>query len=175
MEYFIGIDIGGGLVKAACRGKDEWHLFECIPLENSSVSELVQKMKNMILSKLHADDEQCHFYFTGIVPNEMKDTSFSEMSCLISGALSLNYANYDGILQIGNTQTIYIKLKNGKPVRTQRNDSCASGSGKYLNIIADVLGVSFEELLAMKAEKRRTNGAFQKRLLLEYVEDHRDE
>lgn len=57
--------------------------------------------------------------------------------------------------------------------------------GKELSELADVLevvqalaenvGVSFDELLAMKAEKQRTNGAFQKRLFLECVEDDRDE
>ena len=53
--------------------------------------------------------------------------------------------------------------------------------GKGLSELADILevvqvlaenaGVSFDELLAMKAEKQRTNGAFHKRLFLECVED----
>ena len=53
--------------------------------------------------------------------------------------------------------------------------------GKELSELADILevvqalaenvGVSFDELLAMKAEKQRTNGAFHKRLFLECVED----
>ena len=52
--------------------------------------------------------------------------------------------------------------------------------GKELSELVDVLevvealaenaGVPFEKLLAMQAEKRRANGAFQKRLFLEYVE-----
>ncbi len=36
--------------------------------------------------------------------------------------------------------------------------------------LAENAGVSFDELLAMKEEKQRTNGAFHKRLFLEYVE-----
>ena len=46
---------------------------------------------------------------------------------------------------------------------------------EVIEALAENAGIPFEELLAMKAEKRRANGAFQKRLLLEYVEDHRDE
>ena len=41
--------------------------------------------------------------------------------------------------------------------------------------LAENAGVSFDELLAMKAEKQRTNGAFHKRLFLECVEDDRGE
>ena len=57
--------------------------------------------------------------------------------------------------------------------------------GKELSELADVLevvqalaenaGVSFDELLAMKEEKQRTNGAFHKRLFLECIEDDRSE
>lgn len=57
--------------------------------------------------------------------------------------------------------------------------------GKELSELADIMevvealaenaGVPFEKLLAMQAEKQRTNGAFQKRLFLECVEDDRGE
>lgn len=40
--------------------------------------------------------------------------------------------------------------------------------------LAENAGVSFDELLALKAEKQRTNGAFRKKLFLEYVESKRD-
>lgn len=45
---------------------------------------------------------------------------------------------------------------------------------EVIEALAENAGIPFEELLAIKAEKRRTNGAFQKRLFLEYVEDDRD-
>ena len=46
---------------------------------------------------------------------------------------------------------------------------------EVIEALAENAGIPFEELMAMKTEKRCENGAFQKRLLLEYVEDHRDE
>ena len=45
---------------------------------------------------------------------------------------------------------------------------------EVVQALADNAGVPFEELMAIKAEKQRANGAFQKRLFLEYVEDDRD-
>ena len=45
---------------------------------------------------------------------------------------------------------------------------------EVVQALAENAGVSFDDLLKMKAEKQRTNGAFQKRLFLEYVEDDRD-
>ena len=45
---------------------------------------------------------------------------------------------------------------------------------EVIEALAENAGVSFDELLKLKAEKRRTNGAFQKKLFLEFVEDKRD-
>ena len=45
---------------------------------------------------------------------------------------------------------------------------------EVVEALAENAGVSFEELLHMKTEKRRANGAFQKKLFLEYVEDRRE-
>jgi len=42
---------------------------------------------------------------------------------------------------------------------------------EVVQALAENAGVSFDELLAMKEEKQRTNGAFHKRLFLECVED----
>lgn len=44
---------------------------------------------------------------------------------------------------------------------------------EVVEALAENAGVSFDELLNIKAEKRRTNGAFQKKLFLEYVEEKR--
>ncbi len=45
---------------------------------------------------------------------------------------------------------------------------------EVVEALAENAGVSFDELLNIKAEKQRANGAFRKKLFLEYVEDKRD-
>ena len=41
---------------------------------------------------------------------------------------------------------------------------------EVVQALTENAGVPFEELLAIKAEKQRTNGAFRKKLFLEFVE-----
>ena len=41
---------------------------------------------------------------------------------------------------------------------------------EVVQALAENKGLSFDELLAIKAEKQRTNGAFRKKLFLEFVE-----
>ena len=43
---------------------------------------------------------------------------------------------------------------------------------EVVQALAESQGVTFDELLKLKAEKRRRNGAFQKKLFLEFVEDN---
>ena len=45
---------------------------------------------------------------------------------------------------------------------------------QVIEALAENAGVSFDELLTMKAAKQRANGAFRRRLLLEYVEGDND-
>lgn len=50
------------------------------------------------------------------------------------------------LLDIGGQDTKVIQVRGGKPVDFLTNDRCAAGSGRYLENMAAVLGISQEEL-----------------------------
>jgi len=50
------------------------------------------------------------------------------------------------LLDIGGQDTKVIQVRGGKPVDFLTNDRCAAGSGRYLENMATVLGISLEEL-----------------------------
>lgn len=50
------------------------------------------------------------------------------------------------LLDIGGQDTKVIKVRDGKPVDFLTNDRCAAGSGRYLENMAAVLGISLDEL-----------------------------
>lgn len=86
-----------------------------------------------------------------------------------------------------NGQTAEIRVLSDKEYATALERKLTEEVAEFLESkepleLADVLevaqalaerqGVSFDELLKLKAEKRRRNGAFQKKLFLESVEDN---
>ncbi|WP_418792600.1 acyl-CoA dehydratase activase [Phosphitispora sp. TUW77] len=50
------------------------------------------------------------------------------------------------LLDLGGQDTKVVKVRNGKLADFQTNDKCAAGSGRYLENMAAVLGISLEEL-----------------------------
>ena len=50
------------------------------------------------------------------------------------------------IVDIGGQDTKYINVVNGRPVDFLMNDKCAAGTGKFIEVMANRLGVTIEEL-----------------------------
>ena len=53
------------------------------------------------------------------------------------------------------TDPLPTRLQHGRLLKIARNDKCASGTGKYLDIVADVLGIRVEEMsdLSIKSKE----------------------
>lgn len=50
------------------------------------------------------------------------------------------------VLDLGVWKSLIIKCQHGRPIKIARNDKCASGTGKYLDIVARILGTGIEEM-----------------------------
>ncbi|MFH1082730.1 MAG: acyl-CoA dehydratase activase, partial [Pseudomonadota bacterium] len=50
------------------------------------------------------------------------------------------------VLDVGAQKCVAVKCLGGKPLKIRANDRCASGSGRYIEMVADVLGVPLEKL-----------------------------
>ncbi len=50
------------------------------------------------------------------------------------------------IIDIGGQDTKYINVVNGKTVDFLMNDKCAAGTGKFIEVMANRLGLTIEEL-----------------------------
>jgi predicted CoA-substrate-specific enzyme activase len=59
------------------------------------------------------------------------------------------------VIDIGGQDSKGIRIENGKVVDFVMNDKCAAGTGRFLEIIADALGVPLSQLgeLSLAAEK----------------------
>ncbi|MCX5851342.1 MAG: acyl-CoA dehydratase activase [Deltaproteobacteria bacterium] len=78
----------------------------------------------------------------------------SEISCHGRGALWL-MPGVQMIIDIGGQDCKAIKLdKDGRVVKFTTNDKCAAGTGRFLEVMAKLLGLSLEELGTLSAQAR---------------------
>jgi predicted CoA-substrate-specific enzyme activase len=73
------------------------------------------------------------------------DQQVTEITCHMRGVLSL-FPNVRTVIDIGGQDSKGIKIKDGRLVDFIMNDKCAAGTGRFFEVIADVLGVKLEEI-----------------------------
>ena len=85
------------------------------------------------------------------------DKQVTEITCHAKGLHSL-LPTAKTVVDIGGQDSKGIKLKNGKVAGFVMNDKCAAGTGRFLEVIADALGVPLERLgeLSLSAQKAAT-------------------
>ncbi|MFH2046327.1 MAG: acyl-CoA dehydratase activase [Pseudomonadota bacterium] len=83
------------------------------------------------------------------------DKQITEITCHARGVYSL-FPTVRTIIEIGGQDSKAIKLKDGKVANFAMNDQCAAGTGRFLEVIAEALEISLEEMsqLALKALKK---------------------
>ena len=80
----------------------------------------------------------------------MKTKAITEITCHGRGAAYL-FGTDGTVIDVGGQDTKVIQLAGGKVKKFVMNDKCAAGTGKFLEVIADRMGVTQEELAALAA------------------------
>lgn len=73
------------------------------------------------------------------------DATYTEISCHALGAAFLS-PDIGGVIDIGGQDSKVIRLENGKPVDFLMNDKCAAGTGRFLTMACDALGIEPDEI-----------------------------
>ena len=151
----IGIDIGSTAAKAAVLDGDELVYTVVIPTGFNGVD----------AANRLADDLRTHGY--SIEDNPVVATGYGRVSVPFAAktvteitchGLGANYLfNADGlVIDVGGQDTKAILLQDGKVKKFVMNDKCAAGTGKFLEVIADRMGVTQEELANLAAQGEHT-------------------
>lgn len=151
--YFVGIDIGSSAAKVVVMedGKVIKHL-----LLNTGFSS--RKTADDIYEKLEAEGinkENATYVATGYgrVSVPYADRVVTEITCHGKGA---HYLFHDDgtVIDIGGQDTKGISLKNGRVMKFLMNDKCSAGTGKFIEVMTNRLGLTQNELsdLARKGE-----------------------
>ena len=164
--FYAGIDIGSTAAKAVLlnEAKDEVLARRVTPSGWNS-RETADEILTWLLSLGH-ERQDLHVTATGYgrVSVPYADSTLTEITCHGRGAAFLagkQAASPDGkgpaalakldltVIDIGGQDTKVIVLKAGRVLDFVMNDKCSAGTGKFHEVMANLLGVTLPEFFAM--------------------------
>ena len=153
--FYAGIDIGSTAAKAVLmnEAKDEVMERRVVPSGWNS-RQTAGELLAWLLSLGHGR-EDIHITATGYgrVSVPYADSTLTEITCHGKGAAFL--AAREGlpqdltVIDIGGQDTKVILLRGGRVADFVMNDKCSAGTGKFLEVMSNRLGVTLPEFFAM--------------------------
>lgn len=145
--YTAGIDIGSTITKIVVQNESQIRSTVIVPTSPEH-----RRLAHQVMGSALAD---CGLSFEAIdyivatgygrINVPFADQQVTEITCHMRGVNWL-FPNVRTIIDIGGQDSKGIRVKDGKLVDFIMNDKCAAGTGRFLEVIADVLGVKLEEI-----------------------------
>ncbi len=152
--YQVGIDIGSSSAKTAVLKGGE--IIKTILLDTGFSSRKVADEIYAMLETEGITRENAGYVATGYgrVSVPYADDTVTEITCHGKGSYFLFREN-GTVIDIGGQDTKGISLKNGRVMKFGMNDKCSAGTGKFLEVMTNRLGLTPEELsrLARKGKE----------------------
>lgn len=149
--FGIGVDIGSTATKVAVLdGEGALVHTALMPTGFSSVDAAHRVERELAGAGFAPDAPGTRVVATGYgrVAVPYADKVVTEITCHGIGAARL-FGQAGTVIDVGGQDTKVIQLKGGRVVKFAMNDKCAAGTGRFLEIMADRLGVSQAELSAL--------------------------
>jgi len=144
--YFAGVDIGSTMTKVVIM--TDGILASVIGPTGPEHRKLANRVMEEALAKANLPfDDITYVVATGYgrINVPFADKQITEISCHARGVGSL-LPTARTVIDIGGQDCKGIKLNNGRAVDFVMNDKCAAGTGRFLEVIAEGLGVKLDEM-----------------------------
>ena len=155
IEYFVGIDIGSTSAKTVVMDGEGQILHRLIRPTGWSSVDTASAIREE-LAELGITSEKSRVVSTGYgraaVPYAAKNVT--EITCHAKGACYIHKADDLTVIDIGGQDTKLIAVSQGQVTDFLMNDKCSAGTGRFLEVMANTLAVTLEEL----CEMARTGG-----------------
>lgn len=142
--YFIGIDIGSTSTKVAILDNQDIFCDLFLLPSGFSAIKIARDIKEILEQKGYQDASIAATGY-GRVSVGYANVSASEILCHGLGAHYLFKPDCT-VIDVGGQDTKAIKIENGKPTDFIMNDKCSAGTGKFLEISANRLGLDLNEI-----------------------------
>lgn len=142
---YVGIDIGSTASKVVVRGDNEMHFV--LPTGWSSketTNTIRERLKNAGID-VTAEETKVVATGYGRVAVDFADKVITEITCHARGVRELSGGDCT-IIDVGGQDTKVIQVSNGVVMDFLMNDKCSAGTGKFLEIMANRLGITLDEL-----------------------------
>ena len=152
MDYAIGIDIGSTCAKTAVLAADgSFALLSARPTGWSSVDTAETIRAELEAAHFSPETYPCVATGYGRVAVPYAGKSVTEITCHARGACFLHGRDDLLVIDIGGQDTKVIGVSGGAVQDFLMNDKCSAGTGRFLEIMANRLGMRPEELCALAA------------------------
>jgi predicted CoA-substrate-specific enzyme activase len=154
-QYFAGVDIGSTMTKVVIM--DDSVLASVIGPTGPEHRKLANRVMEEALKKARLPFEEITYLVAtgyGRINVPFADKQITEISCHAKG-VSYLFPEAKTVIDIGGQDSKGIKLKDGRAVDFVMNDKCAAGTGRFLEVAAEELGVKLEDMgkLSLEAKK----------------------
>ncbi len=155
-QYFAGVDIGSTMTKVVIMNRAI--LASVIGPTGPEHRKLANRVMEEALAKARLSfDEITYVVATGYgrINVPFADKQITEISCHARG-VSYLLPKVRTVIDIGGQDSKAIKLQDGRAVDFVMNDKCAAGTGRFLEVTAESLGVKLEDMgkLSLKAKNK---------------------
>lgn len=151
---FIGIDIGSTASKVAVRGDKS---LEFILPSGWNSKETAMEILSVLKEKHSIEiNQNTRVISTGYgrVSVPYSNKIITEITCHAKGAVEIYGIDDLTVVDVGGQDTKVISIKGGYVNDFIMNDKCSAGTGRFLEIMANRLGITLDELfdLALKGD-----------------------
>ena len=135
-----GIDIGSRTIKSAVIENGELIFSRKIITSHDPLGTARDLMAETVFDRITATGYGRH-----LIKSHLSCPVISEITAFVLGSRFFS-DSCESILDIGGQDTKAISLdKNGSLCKFEMNDRCAAGTGRFLEVMATVLGFTLEE------------------------------
>lgn len=146
---FAGIDIGSTLTKVVIADEKENIISSLIGPTGAQHRHLALRVTKEALEKADLTFDNLDFIVAtgyGRINVPFADKQITEITCHARGIRAL-FPSVRVIIDIGGQDSKGIKLDaEGKVVNFVMNDKCAAGTGRFLEVIAETLGINLNDM-----------------------------
>lgn len=146
---YAGIDIGSTAAKAVILSEDKSRILarHIMPSGWNSKDTAGEIFSRLTSEGYSRDDMRITATGYGRVSVPYADSTLTEITCHAKGAAFLG-GNDMTVIDIGGQDTKVITLKAGRAADFVMNDKCSAGTGKFLEVIANRMGLTLQEFFA---------------------------
>jgi predicted CoA-substrate-specific enzyme activase len=156
-EYYAGVDIGSAFIKAVLINQKQIMAYKILS-SGGNYKETARRVLDQALSKGRVSfDMLSGIVVTGIGAESapFQARQFSDISCQASGCKSL-FPSARIVIDIGGQFTRAIKLTpQGRVADFLMSEKCATGSGRFLQVIARILRIKIEDIGSLSLKSQR--------------------